>query len=400
MKSLLARWLERGAASHPDAPALMLDEETYSYAGLLAASPERLPERLARLLQQAGLPGRAELLITTSGSSGEPKTVMLSADNLEAAVRASRSRIPLGRGDVWLDCLPLHHIGGLVIFYRCAEAGAAVLLHRGFDAARVLADIEGHGVTHISLVPAMLARLLETGSSPASLKYALIGGGPLSESLAHRAHRAGWPICPSYGMSETASQVATLAALPPDWREGMVGLPLPGVSVEIVDEQNQPVDGEGRIRIRGPMVMAGYANPAGETGHGLDDDGWFGSGDRGRLDARGNLLVLGRCDDMLVSGGVNVHPAEVEKLLLACPGVSDAAVTAVADETWGDRIAALLVGESSVEAVRIWSREHLPSHLRPRLFIAVPKLPRNPMGKLERARLPELARSAEAAPPC
>lgn len=400
MKSLLSRWLERAAANHPNAPALMLDDEIFSFSGLLAVHPEKLPQRLAKLLQQPELPGRAELLIATSGSSGEPKQVMLSEANLEAAVRASRSRIPLAPGDIWLACLPLQHIGGMAIFYRCAEAGAAVLLHQGFDAARVRADMERHGVTHVSLVPAMLARLLEGGAPPASLKHALVGGGPLSENLARRAQAAGWPICPSYGMSEAASQVATLAALPPDWREGMVGQPLPGMEVAIVDENKQPVAGEGRIRIRGPMAMAGYANPAGETGHGLDDDGWFSTGDRGCLDAHGNLLVLGRSDDVLVSGGVNVHPAEVEKLLLACPGVSDVAVTAVADETWGDRVAALLVGEAHVEAVQAWSRENMPSHLRPRLFVAVPDLPRNLMGKLERARLPALARLVESSSPC
>ncbi|MDP2786345.1 MAG: fatty acid--CoA ligase family protein [Sulfurimicrobium sp.] len=398
MKSLLTRWLERAAASHPDAPALLVDGEVFSYAALLSANPGGLPERLAMLLKQAELPGSAELLIATSGSTGEPKNVMLSEANLEAAVRASRSRIPLGPGDVWLGCLPLHHIGGIAIFYRCAEAGAAVLLHRGFDAMRVREDMERHGVTHISLVPAMLARLLEAGPPPARLKYALVGGGPLSASLAQRAHASGWPICPTYGMSEAASQVATLASFPSDWCEGMVGKPLPGISVEIVDENGQPAKGKGRIRVRGPSVMAGYANAARETGHGLLD-GWFISGDRGYFDERGNLVVLGRHDDMLVSGGVNVHPAEVEDLLLACPGVTDVAVTGVSDAVWGERIAALVVGED-MQAVEGWCREHLPSALRPRLFVAVAALPRNAMGKLQRQHLPGLARGMENKPPC
>lgn len=394
VKSLLTRWLERAAASDPDATALLAEGEIFSYAALLSVNPGVLPARLASLLKQPELPGRAELLIATSGSTGEPKTVMLSEANLEAAVRASRSRIPLGPGDVWLACLPLQHIGGMAIFYRCAEAGAAVLLHRGFDAMRVREDMERHGVSHISLVPAMLARLLEGGPPPARLKYALIGGGPLSLNLARQAHQAGWPICPSYGMSEAASQVATLAAFPPDWCAGMVGPPLPGISVEIVDDDNRPVPGEGRIRVRGSNVMAGYANAANEPGHGLLD-GWFVSGDRGYIDARGNLVVLGRYDDMLVSGGVNVHPAEVEGLLLACPGVSDVAVTGVSDAVWGDRIAALVVGSVAGSALQDWCRQRLPSHLRPRLIVAVAALPRNALGKLERKRLPELARAME-----
>ncbi len=397
MKTLLSRWHERAAARHPDAPALLADGAACSYAALRRAAPDWLPQRVVRLLEQAELPGHAELLIATSGSTGEAKTVMLGASNVEAAVLASRSRIPLAPGDVWLACLPLQHIGGLAIFYRCAEAGAAVLLHDGFDAARARADMERHGVTHVSLVPAMLARLLEDGPPPARLKYALVGGGPLSQALARQAHAAGWPICPTYGMSEAASQVATLAALPSDWREGMVGPPLPGVSVEIVDDDNRPVQGEGRIRVRGPNVMAGYANAAHEPGHGLHD-GWFVSGDRGYFDARGNLVVLGRHDDMLVSGGVNVHPAEVEGLLLACPGVTDVAVTGVRDAVWGDRIAALVVGDAA--GLRDWCRDRLPSRLRPRLFVAVAALPRNAMGKLERKRLPELVPAAENPRPC
>lgn len=398
MKSLFSRWLERAAASDPDAPALMADGVAFSYAALLAADPCPLPERLARLLQQPELPGHAELLIATSGSTGATKNVMLSAANLEAAVRASRSRIPLRAGDIWLACLPLQHIGGIAIFYRCAEAGAAVLHHRGFDATRVMAEMERHGVSHVSLVPAMLARLLEIGPPPARLKYALVGGGPLSANLARRAHQAGWPICPTYGMSETASQVATLAGFSPDWREGMVGSPLPGITLEIVGDDEKPTPGEGRIRVRGPSVMRGYDNDAHEAGQGLRD-GWFLSGDRGYLDAHGNLVVLGRHDDMLVSGGVNVHPAEVEGLLLACPGVTDVAVTGVSDEVWGVRIAALVVGEG-VQAVRDWCGTHLPSHLRPRLFLAVVALPRNAMGKLERKHLPELARDMVNQAPC
>lgn len=398
MKSLLTRWLERATARNPDAPALLLEGEVFSYAALLSANPDRLPERLAMLLKQAELPGSAELLIATSGSTGEPKNVMLSEANLEAAVRASRSRIPLGPGDVWLACLPLQHIGGIAIFYRCAEAGAAVLLHREFDAARVREDMERHGVTHISLVPAMLARLLEAGPPPAGMKYALVGGGPLSENLARRAHQAGWPICPTYGMSEAASQVATLASFPSDWHEGMVGPPLPGISVEIIDEHDLPTKGEGRICVRGPSVMAGYANMAHEAGHGLLHGG-FVSGDRGYFDEQGNLVVLGRHDDMLVSGGVNVRPAKVEDLLLTCPGVIDVAVTGVSDEVWGDRLTALVVGED-MQAVENWCRAHLPSALRPRHFFAVAALPRNAMGKLQRKHLPALARGMENKPPC
>lgn len=336
-----------------------------------------------------GEPAQIALMIATSGSTGEPRAVMLSNANLEAAVRAARSRIPLDVGDVWLACLPLYHIGGQSILYRCAEAGAAVVLEEGFDAERIRESMKRHRVTHISLVPAMLARLVDGGPPPPCLKYALVGGGPLSPALVRRALESGWPVCPTYGMSEAASQVATLETLPPDWREGMVGLPLPGMEVEIVDEGGQKLKGPGRIRLRGDMVMAGYLNRDGHSGHGLQD-GWFVSGDRGYFDDRGNLVVLGRVDDVLVSGGVNVHPEEVEALLAACPGVKDVGVSAISDPLWGDRVAALVVGAGG-EAVLEWCRAHLPAHLRPRMVFSVAGLPRNAMGKLERQALRTLA---------
>lgn len=336
--------------------------------------------------------GNIALVIATSGSSGEPKGVMLSNGNLEAAVLAARSRIPLAVGDVWLDCLPLYHIGGLSILYRCAQAGAAVLLEEGFDPGPVREAMLRHAVTHISLVPAMLARLLELGPPPVTLRYALIGGGPLSATLARRASAAGWPLCPTYGMSEAASQVATLGALPDQWSEGMAGPPLPGLEVAIMDEGGRRCAGPGRICLRGPMVMAGYARPGREPGLGLVD-GWFASGDLGRLDGAGNLVVQGRADDVLVSGGINVHPAEAEALLLACPGVRDAAVTGLPDEIWGDRLAALVVGEVSAEAVSDWCRTAMPAALRPRLVATAAQLPRNTLGKLERWRLPALIRA-------
>lgn len=333
---------------------------------------------------EAGNP--IELLISTSGSAGEPKCVMLSDANLEAAVLAARSRMPLSVGDVWLNCLPLYHVGGMSILYRCAQAGATMLLQR-FDAVRVMQALQRHRITHISLVPAMLAQLIEAGPPAPGLKYALIGGGPLSASLAQRAMELGWPLCPSYGLSEAASQVATLCCMSSQWQQGMAGTPLPGMEVEIAGAQSRSAP--GRIRLRGPMVMAGYANPGRESGHGLQD-GWFVTGDRGYLDADGKLVVLGREDDVLVSGGANVHPAEAEALLLACPGIADVALTALPDEIWGQRLAALVVGSASVDAVQEWCRANMPGFMRPRLIVPVPALPRNALGKLERNRLPEL----------
>lgn len=343
----------------------------------------------------AAPPPAVALVIATSGSEGTPKAVMLTPDNLDAAARAANERLPLAAGDLWLGCLPLHHIGGMSILHRCLRAGATLLQHEGFDAATVWHDLWAHPVTHISLVPAMLARLLDHAESvgksaaPPTLRYAMIGGAALSRPLFERARAAGWPLCPSWGMSESAAQAATLADPGADWREGEVGTLLPGFECRIDDGDG----GSGRVHLRGPQVMAGYLNPELRPGDGLFD-GWLPTADLGRLDAAGRLTILGRADDVFVSGGVNVHPLEVESCLAACPGVADVAVTALPDPVWGDALVALVVGSADAETVREWGRQRLLSAQRPRRVLRVARLPRNAMGKIERAALRALAREA------
>ena len=326
---------------------------------------------------------RPALVIGTSGSEGRPKAVVLSHANLDAAAAAANRCLPLNPGDCWLDCLPLYHVGGLAILWRCWRAGATVLLHDGFNAAAVGRDLASRGVTHLSLVPAMLAALLDRGiAPPASLRGVLVGGAALSRPLYDRAQARGWPLLPTYGMSETAAQVATRTPDAGPWREGDVGHPLPGNRLAL--------DAAGRIRIGGHQVMRGYLPPDLAPGLGLDD-GWLTSGDLGRIEPDGRLVVLGRADDMLVSGGRNVHPAEVEAGLAGCPGVDDVAVTGLPDPVWGDTVVALVVGPVSDATLRDWSRTHLPGAARPRRIVRLPALPRNAMGKLERQALRALA---------
>jgi O-succinylbenzoic acid--CoA ligase len=349
--------------------------------------PTELPAS-ADLPDRSAAPSAIALVIATSGSTGTPKAVMLTPANLDAAASASNERLPLAAGDIWLDCLPLHHIGGISILYRCARAGATVLLHEGFDAAAVWRDLQHQPVTHISLVPAMLARLLDcaNGSAPpASLRYALLGGAALSRPLFERALATGWPICPTWGMSECAAQAATLLQPTTNWREGEVGTLLSGFELRIDDTLG--------IALRGPQVMAGYLNPRQVPGLGLDN-GWLTTADLGRIDSAGQLCLLGRADDMLISGGVKVHPLEVESCLAACPGVADVAVTALVDPVWGDSLVALIVGTADAEAIRDWSCKHLASAQRPRRVLRIERLPRNLLGKLERSALRDLAREA------
>ncbi len=323
-----------------------------------------------------------QLIIATSGTEGDPKGVMLSGGNLQASSEAVGARLGLDSGGLWLCCLPLYHIGGLSILYRCVSAGAGVLLHTGFDAEQVWSDLHTHKVTHISLVPVMLSRLLDIARDappPEELDLVLVGGGPLEPGLAARAHARGWPLCVSYGMSESGSMCVVDCGLTAGADSGVAGLPLDGFEIAISQQ--------GRIMLRGAAVMQGYANPELSPGVGLLEAGWFETGDLGEIDTDGRLRVLGRADDMLVSGGRNVHPLEVEGLLAACPGVNQIAVTGQDDERWGQVLVALYLGESLPAEVESWCRNHIPSPLRPRRFIQVTEFPHDAMGKLDRKSL-------------
>ncbi|MCW2309049.1 O-succinylbenzoic acid--CoA ligase [Rhodobium gokarnense] len=328
-------------------------------------------------------PDGIALLIATSGSSGRPKAVMLTGAALAAAAKASEAATPLGPGDVWLASLPLFHIGGFSILTRSALAGATALIHERFDAERVMESLKAGGVTHLSLVPAMLSRLCDREASPATLKHVLVGGAALSVDLAERAAGLGWPIQPTYGMSEAASQIATLASLPRPWRAGHVGPPLPGAEVALADD--------GRMKVRGGMLMAGYANPGLAPGDGLED-GWFVTADLAEIGPDG-ITVLGRADDVIVSAGKKVLPAMVEGLVSACPGIETVAVAGRPDAIWGEVVVAIYRGTALPEDVLSWCRENVASALRPRAALKVAAFPELANGKPDRSALKRLAAS-------
>lgn len=352
-------------------------------ASALLASPPTdtaVPSRLA--------PDDIALIVATSGSSARPGAVMLTADNLRAAAQAAAARTPLRRGDRWLGCLPLFHIGGFSILVRCTLADAEAVLQRGFDAERVWHTLHAQRITHLSLVPTMLARLLQLTDEPPPphLRHVLVGGAALSGELAERAVRRGWPLQPTYGMSETASQVATLERLVLPWPPGLVGEPLPGIEVQRQDD--------GRLRIRGPMVMAGYANPARHRGDGLQD-GWFVSNDLAEITPQGELVITGRADAVIVSGGSKVQPAWVEEALARCPGVDAVAVAGRPDATWGEIVTAVYSGAISPADLLSWCRLNLGGALRPRAVLRVAALPLLSNGKPDRRALRELAGGAD-----
>jgi len=323
------------------------------------------------------------LVIETSGSSGAPKAVMLTAANVLASSRLAIRHCGMGEGDCWLACLPRSHVGGLMIAYRCALAGASVLLHQGFDAIAVAADLARHRVTHLSLVPPMLARLLAvTAAPPPWLRVVLVGGQALSSALAHRAIAAGWPLYLSYGMTETCSLVAASRRLQVAPEPGLVGPALPGIRLSCGGSAASPEP----IEIQGPVVMAGYAGGENQADGGRRQ-GWFRTSDLGYLNANGDLVVLGRADEILVIGGEAVVPSRVEERLMAAPGVEELVLVGLADEVWGHRLVVAYQGELSPASLEGWCREHLSDRERPRGFRRFSQLPVLVSGKVDRGRV-------------
>ena len=334
------------------------------------------------------------LIIHTSGSEGQARGVMLSAPAIEAAAEAANRRLHLQRDDLWLLCLAPWHIGGMAILERTLLQAARVSLLPGFDAETVWARLRQQPVTHLSLVPAMLARLLEQSKQqppPEHLRKVLIGGGALSSTLYRAAIDQGWPLCVSYGLSEAGSQVATLCTRERDWQPGRVGHPLNGMQVRIAKTASEEY---GPIQLRGPMLMTGYLNPALQPGVGLEADGWFQTNDLGRLDEQGSLQLLGRSDAMIISGGINVHPAQIEQLLQAYPGLREVVVTGTPDPVYGEIITAVVSGVNDMEQLLAWCRDRLPAAMRPRRVICLEKLPLLSNGKIDRLGVERLAAQA------
>ena len=319
------------------------------------------------------------LLIASSGTEGAPRLVMLSGVNLMSSVRASRRRIPIRQTSNWLLCLPLFHIGGLSVLLRCAEAGAKVTLHSKFDARRVLNDMNNHDVSHVSLVPTMLTRMRreqEQAMPPQCLETVLVGGAAIDPQLERWAEQRHWPLCPSYGLTEAASQVATRSPPVSGCEPGNVG--------QVLEHMQLRIDRKtGRIRIRGEGLMQGYMAPDGKPELPLVD-GWFETGDIGQVNERGELVVLGRFGEQLISGGENIHPVLIENQLRLMDGVTDVAVTALCDPEWGDKVVALYIGAAEEKEVEEWAKRYLRGVLRPKLFRKVETLPYSDTGKLQR----------------
>jgi O-succinylbenzoic acid--CoA ligase len=311
-------------------------------------------------------PAVVHSVIFTSGTAGEPKPVELTAGNLDAAAAGSAAVFGVEPGDRWLAPLPLFHVAGLSILVRCARGATTAVLHDRFDPAVVAASLRAGEVSLISLVPTQLRRLRDAGLTEApSLRALLLGGGPIPPNLVDWSRDAGLPVRCTYGMTETASQVAVSEP----WESAAA--PIPGAELEIA--------ADGEILVRGPMVAPGA----------IAADGWLHSGDLGRIDRHGRLHVAGRLKELIVTGGEKVAPAAVEAVLVSHPALADAAVAGTPDPDWGEAVTAFVVERGPVSDYDLlaFCRDRLAGYQVPKRVVRVASLPRNAAGKLVRNRL-------------
>jgi o-succinylbenzoate---CoA ligase len=322
--------------------------------------------------QEKGVAEGTAVVVATSGSTGAPKGVELSAAALLHSARASLARIGARPGERWLCCLPATHVAGLQVLVRSLVTGTEPVLADRADAQAVATS----GCAHVSLVPTQLRRLLDIDipTNPdiqaplAGFRSVLLGGAAPPAGLLDAARAARVPVVTTYGMTETCG--------------GCVydGIPLDGVRIRISDEDD-------RIWIGGPVLFSGY-----RRGPRAPGDGWLQTGDLGRMDAAGRLAVRGRADDVINTGGHKVVPGEVAAVLQACPGVRDAAVLGQPDPEWGERVVAVVAPADpadppTLELLRLHVQESLPRYAAPSSVVLVDAVPMLPSGKHDLARL-------------
>lgn len=325
-------------------------------------------------------------IMYTSGTTGKPKGVMQTFGNHWWSATGSMLNLGLQEGDSWLCAVPIFHISGLSILMRSVIYGIPVYLEEHFDAKRVDQFLRSGEVTIISVVTTMVQRLLDTYTKSYHPKFRcmLLGGGPASKTILESCFAKGIPLIQSFGMTETASQIVTLPPEDALQKIGASGKPLFPAEVKISDQDE--------ILLKGPNITAGYLHNEAATQAAFDANGWFRTGDIGYLDQDGFLFVQERRSDLIISGGENIYPTEIEHVLLDYPTVLEVAVVAKQDDKWGEVPVAFLVTTegTSEEQLHQFCEERLAKYKIPHQFHFLDELPKTASQKIQRHKLKKL----------
>jgi len=350
----------------------------------------------------ATAPEDVAILMYTSGTTGNPKGVMISHGNLAATVQNLLLLIPFGADAGMLAMAPIFHVGAMALVMGALATGGRVVILRAFDPKAVFDAIEQQVVTFTFGVPAMLQMMTtDPRFERADLSKILImcAGAPVPESLLELYLDRGAKVTQGYGLTESTAVVSLLESGFARAKLGSAGMPYPLTAVEIRDPDGRVITEpgvDGEIWIKGRNVVSGYWNRPEETAALHDEDGWLRTGDAGHLDAEGFLYITDRIKDMLITGGENVYPAEVEKVLAGHPAIAEVAVIGTPDEQWGEVVTAVVVTKPDqtldLDELQTFARQHLGGYKVPRRMHLVDALPRNASGKvLKRDLRAELA---------
>jgi o-succinylbenzoate---CoA ligase len=379
---------------------LLITEEKYEkiYSGLkgpitLKYELFKQKRKTIRVAEEINLNDICSIMYT-SGTTGNPKGVLQTYGNHWWSATGSAFNLGINDNDRWICAVPLFHISGFSILMRGIIYGMTVILHESFDEEKVLNEIIHNRASIISVVSTMLIRLLDKINSPlpSTFRCALAGGGPLPKHLLEACVQKNIPVYQTYGMTETASQVVTLSPEDSLAKLGSAGKPLFPVQLKIINTQKteaNPLE-SGEIYIKGPNVTIGYLNRIAETNEKIQS-GWLSTGDIGYLDHDGFLFVQDRRSDLIISGGENIYPAEIEGILQSHDQVLEAGVIGIEDAQWGQVPVAIVVKKAgtslTIEQLQDFSLGKLAKYKVPKKIVFIDMLPRNAAKKLMRHKL-------------